>query len=84
MQIMLFLHSLHFNEFGKDVNINYAQGVTLQGDSNPIDPSLFSYENKPGIKAEYFNNMNLSGKPAKVLIESQINNEWHDNSPMEE
>jgi beta-glucosidase len=71
------------NEFGKDVNINYAQGVTLQGDSNPIDPSLFSYENKPGIKAEYFNNMNLSGKPAKVLIESQINNEWHDNSPME-
>jgi beta-glucosidase len=71
------------NELGKDVKIIYAQGLTLKGDANPIDPSLFSYDNKPGIKAEYFNNKDLKGEPAKVLIETQINNEWHDNAPIE-
>ncbi len=71
------------NELGKDVKIVYSQGVTLKGDSNPIDPSLFSFDNKPGIKAEYFNNKNLSGEPVKTIIESQINYEWHDNSPIE-
>ncbi len=71
------------DELGKDVNIVYAQGVTLKGDSNPIDPSLFLYDNSNGIKAEYFNNKDLSGIPVKVLTEKQIDNEWHDNSPLE-
>jgi beta-glucosidase len=72
------------NEFGKDVKIVYAQGVTLKGDSNPINPSLFFYDNKPGIKAEYFNNKTLSGEPTKTQIDTQINYEWHDGSPMKE
>ena len=71
------------NELGKDVKIVYAQGTTLKGDANPIDPTLFSYDNKPGIKAEYYNNKELSGEPAKTLIDKQINYEWQDNAPME-
>jgi len=47
----------------------------------PLD-YLFTSDGKNGLKGEYFNNMNLSGKPELTRIDKQINFDWQ-GSPAE-
>lgn len=66
-----------FNEVGSGkFKVNYAQGATIQGDVKPIEPNYFK-----NLKADYFNNQKLEGKPALSRAESQINFDWGDEIP---
>lgn len=38
--------------------------------------SLFSVDGKMGVKAEYFNNLELSGRPSAVFYEKDFRNNW--------
>ena len=38
----------------------------------------YSFEDKPGFKAEYFNNKDLKGKPAAVRTENKLDNFWQE------
>ncbi|MCK7516311.1 MAG: hypothetical protein MZV64_00570 [Ignavibacteriales bacterium] len=56
-------------------------------ESDPIDSKfLFTDKNgkENGLKGEYFKNQNLEGKPAKVLVDKQINFSWDWHGPFED
>ena len=73
------------NKLPKNIKINFAEGLKLNGDSNPINAKYFyqpgNNEKLSGLKAEYFNNINLEGKPAVTKIDKQINFDWGGGSP---
>jgi beta-glucosidase len=75
------------NKIGSKVKINFAQGMIIDGETNPIE-SKFLFTGKDekviGLKAEYFTNMNLEGDPARVIIDSDINFMWNDKGPFED
>ncbi len=70
----------------KKIKINFSQGVKFGGDLIPIPAkSLFqiaSDKSANGLKAEYFKNENLEGNPAVTKIDSQINFNWDNLSPV--
>ncbi len=64
--------------------IHYSQGVPLEGDLIPIDPALLTPAGATaghGWKAEYFDNMTLTGKPAITRIDPKINFDWVGDGP---
>jgi beta-glucosidase len=66
------------------VDVRFAQGVKLEGDLVPIDPSQLTPGggmSGSGWKAEYFDNMNLAGKPKLTRVEPVINHDWVGDSP---
>jgi len=66
------------NKIGNKIKINFAEGVTLSGDTKPIEAKFFA----GGIKAEFFNNKELSGKPVEKSFD-QINFDWGGEAPFE-
>jgi beta-glucosidase len=72
------------NKLPKSIKINYAAGIKLEGDSEPIDGKYFFQpgKNEHGLFAEYFTNKNLGGKPAVTKFDNQINFNWEDGSPL--
>ncbi len=71
------------NKLPKSIKINYAAGIKLEGDSDPIDGKYFyqSGKSEHGLAAEYFTNKNLEGEPAVTKIDKQINFNWGGGSP---
>ena len=69
--------------FGKDIIIDYVQ----TGVSNMFTTVSSAYLSNPvrpiqaGVYAEYFNNTELSGKPAYTSIEENLQGYWHNLSP---
>ena len=70
------------NKFSKE--ISYSKGCFIEGPPAipseylvPSDPSLGEH----GLKGEYFNNKDLSGEPALVRLDEEIDFNWDDNSP---
>lgn len=61
---------------GRDVQVNYQEGVSIPGDPlPPIASKDFRPEiNSPkhGLKMEFFRNENLEGKPARVTLDPVI------------
>ncbi len=74
------------NKLPKKIKINFSQGIKFSGDIIPIPAkSLFqkaSDKSANGLKAEYFKNENLKGNPAVTRIDSQINFNWDNLSPV--
>jgi beta-glucosidase len=68
------------------IKVEYTMGSNLGGGLlSPIEPQYFGKvegTNKTGIKGEYFNNMNLSGKPVVTKIDSMINFDYGTNAPL--
>ena len=70
-------------KYGDKIQINLIQtGVSSQYETvsfewltNPVRPS------QKGVFVEYFNNKELSGKPAYTAIEEKIQGYWHNLSP---
>ena len=71
------------NKLPKSITINYANGLKLEGNSEPIDGKYFYQpgKNEHGLFAEYFTNKNLEGKPAVTKFDNQINFNWGGGSP---
>lgn len=70
----------------KDVRVTYAQGFALLDDVEGSIPAsaLFHREGDkliPGLRADYFANRELRGKPVLTRIEPLIDFEWADGSP---
>jgi len=66
------------NKLGEKIEINFAEGVALGGDTKPIEAEFFARV----IKAEYFGNKELKGKPAEKIY-SQINFDWGGEAPFD-
>jgi len=67
------------NKTGDKVKISFAQGVFLSGDTKPIEGEFFVN----GIAAEFFDNMELKGKPVVEKVIDQINFDWGGENPFE-
>ena len=54
----------------------------MAGDNDPIPAEyLFTNDNKPGLTAEYFDNMELKGDPAFTRIDKNVDFDWGDAGP---
>ncbi len=67
------------------IKVNYALGCLVSSKLlRPIEPQYFAKvegTNKTGMKGEYFDNMNLSGKPVLTRIDSMVNFSFGTNAP---
>jgi beta-glucosidase len=71
-------------EAAPSLDVRFAQGVKLEGDLVPIDPAQLTPGggmSGKGWKAEYFDNMNLAGKPKLTRVEPLIDHDWVGDSP---
>ncbi|MFA6598624.1 MAG: glycoside hydrolase family 3 C-terminal domain-containing protein [Ignavibacteriaceae bacterium] len=70
--------------FGSKVKINYAAGVKLDGETIPIASKYLSTEKgEEGLLGEYFDNMELNGKPTYSRIDKELNFDWGGGSPFD-
>jgi len=67
------------------IKVEYAVGSNISaGMQKPIEPQYFARvrgTDKMGMTGEYFDNMNLSGKPVFTRIDSAVNFNFETNSP---
>lgn len=66
------------------VDVRFSQGVKLEGDLVPIDPSNLTPGggmSGRGWRAEYFDNMELAGEPKLSRVEPVINHDWVGDGP---
>lgn len=61
---------------GGKTAINYAPGCVTENELSPVESSALK-----GLTGEYFNNRDLSGRPALTRIERQVNFNWRGDSP---
>ncbi len=64
---------------GNNIEVVYKQGCNLVTSGAVIDlipEEVFSFENKKGIKAEYYNNTELKGEPVLTRTDRFINSNW--------
>jgi len=68
----------------KDTNVLYAQGCELAAGMPTYKTiptgTLFNGET-PGLKAEYFNNIDFSGSPLFVQTDADVDKNWSDKAP---
>ncbi|QOD60803.1 glycoside hydrolase family 3 C-terminal domain-containing protein [Polaribacter haliotis] len=69
------------NKVGNSVNVKYAKGTEMITEDFVAVPkeNLFHLDNnekKPGLKADYFNNIDLEGEPALSRIDEKIDFRW--------
>ncbi|MEA3346778.1 MAG: glycoside hydrolase family 3 C-terminal domain-containing protein, partial [Candidatus Auribacterota bacterium] len=72
------------NKYGNKVTVNYTKGCNMPNDLNEIPSSAFrpsSSSKEHGLKAEYFNNANLTGSPVITRIDKSVNFDWGGISP---
>ncbi len=67
------------------VAVDYLKGCELQGGDaakvSPIPSSALSSNGKPGLKGEYFSNVNLDGAPANIQQDDTVEFNWSDTPP---
>ncbi len=70
--------------FGKKVKINFAAGVKLDGETIPIASKYLSTNTgEEGLFGEYFDNMELTGKPTYSRVDKEVNFDWGGASPFD-
>ena len=71
------------NRLGTKVKINFAKGVDMGGELNPIDPGILFLPGKDenGLVAEYFDNMSLQGSPKSTETVKTIKYDWSGSGP---
>ncbi|MGB3007065.1 MAG: glycoside hydrolase family 3 N-terminal domain-containing protein, partial [Chitinophagaceae bacterium] len=66
-------------KLGNDVEVIYEKAINFTNDTMLVHKnitSLYQYDSKPGVKAEYFDNEKMDGKPVFTTIEKEINHHW--------
>ena len=76
------------NLVSAETKVYYAPGCLLQRNALPTIPTKYlvpidANEGQHGLKGEYFNNMDFSGKPVLTRIDKQINFDYKGGSPDE-
>ncbi|HCW06042.1 MAG TPA: beta-1,3-glucosyltransferase, partial [Cytophagales bacterium] len=67
---------------GVNKKINYAVGCGRKSEEwKVVDSKFLSHDGRPGLQAEYFNNVSLQGNPELIRIDEQINFHWTLYSP---
>lgn len=69
------------DKVGKNTEVVYEKAINFTNDTllaYTNVKSQYSFEGKPGFKAEYFNNKDLSGKPEAVRTEAELDNFWQE------
>lgn len=73
------------SRFGKQAKILYTQGSPYVSELPlPAPRTLFhpaAHDARPGLHAEYFNNLDFTGKPAFTRLDQQIDFDWDAASP---
>jgi len=65
-----------------NAEILYSQGsVFTTGGPAPVPETALQSDGKPGLKAEYFDNVNFAGKPVVTRIDSTIDFDWGHTTP---
>ena len=67
------------NKNGSSIKLVYEPGCNLVREGNVIqyfNENMFSIDGKPGLKAEYFKNKNLNGKPFFSRVDHIIGSNW--------
>ncbi|MBP6687904.1 MAG: glycoside hydrolase family 3 C-terminal domain-containing protein, partial [Lacibacter sp.] len=62
-------------KLGKDVEVVYEKAINFANDTLMVFNNIsnrYTYDGKPGVKAEYFSNEELKGTPAVTQIEKDI------------
>ena len=67
-------------------NVRFEKGCDLTSSALPPIPEEYlrppgGKQGEHGLKGEYFNNMELSGQPALVRIDSRVQFDWNGTSP---
>lgn len=66
-------------KLGKDVEVVYEKAINFTNDTLMVHKdisSLYHYDGKPGVKADYFDNEKMEGSPVLSIIEKEINHHW--------
>ncbi|WP_205500367.1 glycoside hydrolase family 3 C-terminal domain-containing protein [Rufibacter psychrotolerans] len=69
------------NKVGAGTQVVYERASTFTKDTLLVYTDIksqLSFEGKPGVKAEYFNNAELKGQPVATRQEAEINNFWQE------
>jgi beta-glucosidase len=72
-----------------DTKIHYLKGCNLvyptKAQLNPVPASAFKpphgYATEKGLRAEYFDNMNLEGEPVHIIFDANVDLNWKANPP---
>ena len=67
------------NKNGSSIKLVYEPGCNLVREGNVIqyfNENMFSIDGKPGLKAEYFKNKNLNGKPFFSRVDHIMGSNW--------
>lgn len=71
-------------KLGNNVEVVYEKAVDFTKDTLLVYndmTSLFTYDGKSGVKAEYFNNPKLDGTPVLIQTEKSIDHYWTEGQP---
>jgi len=73
-------------KLGKNVTLLYNEGTAISSKDLPVIESKHlippdAKEGEHGLKAEYFNNVNVRGKPVVTRIDEKIDFNWGKKSP---
>ncbi len=69
------------NKVGAATEVVYERATTFTKDTLLVYTDIsqqLSIDGKPGVRAEYFNNKELSGQPIATRQEASINNAWQE------
>jgi len=64
---------------GKGVQVIYENGINLTDNlvfTSEYDPVLFTFNGKPGFKADYYRNTQWEGTPGLSRIEKKVDYQW--------
>jgi len=68
---------------GENVSVRYAEGCCRPGDLAAVPSDcLRTVENEPGLRAEYFANADLQGRPALVRTDAAVDFHWGMSEPV--
>lgn len=70
---------------GQQTRVSYEKGCSLVSGGvflERIPTPMFSHDGIPGLKAEYFNNTTLSGKPLLIRTDPWIDSNWEKGDPV--
>ncbi len=70
---------------GEDLDITFFAGTVLPGGAGlptkPVKSSMLRADGNPGLRAEYFSNADLQGKPAFTRQDPNIDFDWKTGAP---